>query len=41
MKSWLVGFLQQAKNRVSDLCDATPSRASFLTAVAFSKTVWD
>jgi len=24
-----------------DLFDATPLRANFLTAVAFSKTVWD
>jgi len=40
MKSRLVGFLKQAKNRLSDdLFEATPSRANFLTAVAFSKTV--
>jgi len=26
---------------VIDLFEATPSRANFLTAVAFSKTVWD
>jgi len=26
---------------VIDLFDATPSRANFLTVVAFSKTVWD
>jgi len=40
MKSRLVGFLKQAKNRLSDnLFDATPLRANFLTAVAFSKTV--
>jgi len=39
MKSRLVGFLKQAKNRVIDLFDATPSRANFLTALAFSKTV--
>jgi len=39
MKSRLVGFLKQAKNRVSDnIFDATPSRGNFLTAVA-SKTV--
>jgi len=27
--------------RVIDIFDATPSRDNFLTAVAFSKTVWD
>jgi len=26
---------------VIDLFDATPSRANFLTAVTFSKIVWD
>jgi len=26
---------------VIDLFDATPSRANFLTAVGFSKRVWD
>jgi len=26
---------------VIDLFEATPSRANFLTAVAFSKRVWD
>ena len=41
MKSRLVGFLKQVKNQVSDLFDATPSRVNFLTAFAFSKTVWD
>jgi len=41
MKSRLVGFLKQVKNQVSDLFDPTPSRANFLTAFAFSKTVWD
>jgi len=35
MKSRLVGFLKQA----IDLFNATPSRANFLTAVAFSKSV--
>jgi len=40
MKSGLVGFLKQAKNRLSDnLFDVSPSRADFLTTVAFSKTV--
>jgi len=41
MKSQLVGFLKQVKNHVSDLFDATPSRANILIAVAFSKPVWD
>ena len=41
MKNLLVGFLKQAKNRVIDIFDATPSRANFLTTLAFSKTVWD
>jgi len=26
---------------VIDLCDAMPWRANFLTAVAFSKIIWD
>jgi len=42
MKSRLIGFLKQAKNSVSDwFFDATPSRASFLTVVTFSKTMGD
>jgi len=41
MKSRLVGFLKQAKNRVSDWCfrRRTPTRANLLNAVAFSKIV--
>jgi len=40
MKTRFVGFLKQAKNHLSDnLFEATLSRANFLTAVAFSKTV--
>jgi len=40
MKSQFVGFLKQDKNRVSDgPFDATPSRANFLTTIAFSKSV--
>jgi len=38
MKIRLVDFLKQVKNRVS-LFDETPSRANFLNAVAFLKTV--
>jgi len=38
MKSRFVDFFQQAKNRVSDW---SFRRANFLTAVAFSKPVWD
>jgi len=42
MLSRLVGFLKQAKSLVSDWSlEAKPSRVNFLTAVAFSKRVWD
>jgi len=39
MKSWFVDHRLEAKDRGIDLFDATPSRANFLMAVAFSKTV--
>jgi len=44
MKSRFVGdrFLKQVKNLVSDWSfRSNPSCANFLTAVAFSKGVWD
>jgi len=39
VKNRFVGFLKQAKKRVSDWYFRR--NANFLTAIAFSKTVWD
>jgi len=39
MERWFVGHRSQAKNRVIDFFDATPSHANFLMAVAFQKKV--
>jgi len=39
MKSWFVGHPFQAKDRVIGRFDATPWRANFFMAVAFSKRV--
>jgi len=42
MKSQLLGFLKQAKNRVSVWSFRRNAIACyFLTAAAFSKTMWD